>query len=527
MASQTPPTPVIAAIYARQSVSEEQGISQQLDDCRREVERRGWCLTKAHEYSDDGTSGSKERGPNTDWARMLKAFDNNEFNVLVVNDADRLTRNLADVLEVTPPKRDLRIIVVRGNIDTDQDDYMLKQFVLLAEHEVRVKTKRMQRYAAERRKKGHPTAGRTPHGYRWVPEAARDENGRRWAVDPEEADDVRRIFTEFLTGAAMKQIARDLNADGSLPKSAKSSSTRKARAWEASTVRGILMNPVYAALLPPAQPSGQFKSASINLEECTAGNWDAIVPRDQVEIARAKLAGAIPNHSGTARRWLLPGLATCSKCGGPVRSAVAKNRPKSKKGQPANPPVKAYHAYRCATIGKGCFQRAGDIIDEFVSEVMIERLAREDTADLFKRVDGTPDITALYARRRDLENRDGDIAMLIAEGKMKPKSAEKALDALNKELSTVNTQIAQAVRYNPLAELAGVENVRTWWEQATLARKRAIVGLLMEIKIHPLGYGRPVRTQKEVEKTVEITWTAENRPPAASGDGATESRTNS
>ena len=113
------------AIYARQSVHEEQGIRQQLDDCSREAGYRGWQVVGT--YPDDATSGSKERGPGTNWTRMLKDFDEGLFAAVLVNDVDRLTRNLTDVLEVRPPKRDMRVLTVRGGIDTDDPtgDFLL------------------------------------------------------------------------------------------------------------------------------------------------------------------------------------------------------------------------------------------------------------------------------------------------------------------------------------------------------------------------------------------------------------------
>lgn len=51
------------AIYARQSVAEDQGIRQQLDDCRSEASRRGWVVST--EFVDNDTSGSSLRGPKT------------------------------------------------------------------------------------------------------------------------------------------------------------------------------------------------------------------------------------------------------------------------------------------------------------------------------------------------------------------------------------------------------------------------------------------------------------------------------
>jgi DNA invertase Pin-like site-specific DNA recombinase len=482
------------AIYARQSVEEDQGIRQQVEDCRAEAERRGWTVLA--EYEDNDTSGSKERGSDTAWAEMLRAYDCGEIDTLIVNDVDRLTRSLNDVLQVRPPQRDMRIVVVRGGIDTEEgDDYFLKFLVLIAEREVKIKTIRAQRYALERRKAGHPSAGMTPHGYRWVREADRDEQGTRYEVNEDEAQDVRRIFSEYLAGAPLGQIARDLNADGSR--------TRRGAKWITSTVRRILLNPLYAAKLPPAQPSGKHDLRAISLEECANGAWEPIISFDELTATRGQLLNVKPNHNGTARKWLLSGLAICGICDTPVRSARGETHPTARKDGSGKAPSKRYHAYRCT---EGHFMRNGDIIDQYVSEVCIARLSQPDALALLTSRNDTPDIAVLHTTRNELEDRYELIASLIAAGKMKPEAAEQALEDLAAELEHVNDAIGRLVTRDPLAELAGVEDVRQWWEEATLARRRAVVETLMTVSIQRVGHGRRVTTLEGAADTVDIQW---------------------
>lgn len=225
------------AIYARQSVAEDQGITQQLDDCRAEASQRGWPVVAV--FPDDGTSASKDRGAKTKWAMMLDAHDKGEFDVLMVTETSRLTRRLVDILDVRPPRRDIRILVLRQGIDTASSDLGLKMLIIVAEEEVKIKAARAARYAIERRGAGHPTAGMTPHGYRWVPADLRDTKGTRYVVNEDEAQDVRQIFREFLAGGSLGQIARDLTTTGRR--------TRAGARWHTSTVRRVLLNPLYAS----------------------------------------------------------------------------------------------------------------------------------------------------------------------------------------------------------------------------------------------------------------------------------------
>lgn len=493
---QAPGTAPRVAIYARQSVEEDQGIAQQIADCEEEVRRRGWIVVGSP-YPDNDVSGSTARGAKTFWAKMLRAFDAGEFDVLMVTEVDRLTRSLTDVLDIRPPRRDIRVVTVRGGIDTEDDDYMLKQLVLLAEREVKIKAQRAQRYARERRAAGHPSPGKAPHGYTWVAAANRDQAGTRYVIDEDEAQDVRVIFKEFLSSAPLGQIARDLNAAGR--------KTRKGARWHTSTVRRILMNPMYSALLPPSQGSEPHDLAIIDLAACTPGAWEALIERDHLVAARDKLVGVKPNHQGTARKWLLSGLAICAVCRQPVRSARGTTHPTPRKDGSGTAPSRSYHTYRCVN---GHFMRGGGIIDEFVSEVCIARLSKPDTLDLLAPKPDVVDIRVLHSRRIALGGRRKSVLKQLASGRATEAEAEEALDDLADQLRTVDAEITRAVAIDPLAELVGITDARAWWnsEERTLARHRSVVEALMTVVIHPVGPGRRITTLDAAAETIEIDW---------------------
>lgn len=491
------------AIYARQSAEVDQGIQQQLDSCRAEARHRGWRVVR--EFADNDTSATKARGPRTDWAQMLKSFDAGEFDAVLVNDADRLTRRLVDVLEIMGEERRMRVLTVRGGIDTAQDDFMFKQFVLFAEREVALRRSRNQDYKVTRLRLGHPTPGAPAFGYRWVPAISRDDRGTRYSIDEEEAATVRRMYAEFLAGASLGQIARDLNADGRR--------TRNDAKWYATTVRDVLMNPTYAALLAPSQPTGEYDLAKIQIEECIEGAWEPIVDKEQVLASRARLVGRAPNHRGTARKWLLSGLAVCSTCKAPVRSARGETHPTSRVDGTGKAESRRYHAYRCVN---GHFMRNGDVLDEFIAEICINRLAEPDIADLLAPQPDAVDVGALTTRRRALAEREQDLAQLVAKGKMRAAAAEEALDQLAAELREIDDTIAAAVSSDPLAELASIEDVRQWWEGQTLARHRAVVETLFEtLEICPVGKGKRVTTTDEAAATMLYKLRGKQQEPSA------------
>lgn len=485
-------TPQVA-IYARQSVDEDQGIRQQLADCRAEAARRDWQVVA--EYVDNDTSGSKSRAATTAWAAMLKALDAGEADTVLANDVDRLTRQLTDVLEITKPKRDVRVVTVRGGIDTALDDYMLKQLVLLAEREVRLKETRRKRYAQERHAQGHPKPGSTPHGYRWVIAQERDASGTRFVVDPDEAKDIRYVFDAFLAGVPLYQIAKTLNEQNR--------PTRYGGSWHTGSLRRTLMNPYYAALLPPlSNGKGERKAHEIDLADCRAGAWEPIVTEEQLRAARATLLQRKPKHQGTARKWLLGGLAICSKCGAPARSARATNHPTPRRDGTPSPEQEWYHAYRCP---KGHFHRAGDYIDAYVEALAVARLTQPDARALFEPPDEGPALAVLVGLRTELDQREEQLAAALADG-LSWEAAKPALDKIKAERETTERRIAEAMRKSPLPPSALEDDIREWWAGAGLEQRRLVVDTLMTVEIQPLGMGRRVRALADVPETVTITW---------------------
>jgi DNA invertase Pin-like site-specific DNA recombinase len=429
---------------------------------------------------------------------MLDAYDKGEFDVLMVTETSRLTRRLVDILDVRPPRRDIRILVLRQGIDTASSDLGLKMLIIVAEEEVKIKAARAARYAIERRGAGHPTAGMTPHGYRWVPADLRDTKGTRYVLNEDEAQDVRQIFREFLAGGSLGQIARDLTTAGRR--------TRAGARWHTSTVHRVLLNPLYAALLPPAQPSGEHNLKAVDIEACTPGAWEPIIASEALRATRAKLLHVKPNHDGNARRWLLSGLAICSVCKQPARSARGETHPTTKKDGSGTAPSLRYHAYRCT---QGHFMRNGDMIDQWIAALIVGRLSEPEyllkLGRHFKPEAGRRDIGVLNAERDALLGQRVTLARLVARG-MPETEALEGYDEIDAQLRAITAEIAQAVQQNPLAELAGIDDVSSWWRNATLARKRAAVELLMDVEIKPVGQGKRVTTPQAAEPTVNIKW---------------------
>ena len=84
-----------AVVYARYSTEHQRAasIADQVEVCRRYIDRNGWTLTKC--YDDAAISGASRHRPG--YLRLLADAEAGKFDVLVCEAVDRLGRNLADV----------------------------------------------------------------------------------------------------------------------------------------------------------------------------------------------------------------------------------------------------------------------------------------------------------------------------------------------------------------------------------------------------------------------------------------------
>lgn len=485
-------------IYVRQSVREDQGITQQIEDCKRRAEAEKWKVFDT--YNDNQTSATKARGDGTAWARMLADVDAGRIDVILCVTAARLLRRTLDVIEVTKPRRSVRVVTVRDGIDTGTmgGRLLLAVLVAIAEEEIAEKEARAEPYRQSRNANGHPSPGKVPFGYEWVPSLLRRKDGRRYEVVTDEAAAVRFVFSEVIAGSPLGMIARELNEGTARdPKSGKAlaastRATRKGSPWIPSTVRRLALSPMYAALLPPIVPgAGAYRAEAVDLDACTPGVWEPIVDEDQVRAARSVLIDpSRRKQQGTSRRWLLSGLAVCDVCGQRVRSARTKER---------------YQGYRCPA---GHFQRSGEILDRYVQQVVVERLSAPDAASLIKPAPGV-DLDALRAREGALRGRRATLLDLAASGTFGAAEIRDRVAPLDDELAEVTASISAALAVDPFASVVTASDVRAAWDALTLARKRRIVSELFVLVVHPVGKGVRVTTLEQAAASVDVIW---NRP---------------
>ena len=238
------------AIYARFSCDNqrEASIEDQIRRCREYVTQAGGDPEQALTFTDRALSGSSLERPG--FEAMMRAVEHQEIDVIVTEDLSRISRDFADAALVFRRLRfaDVPLIGIADGIDTSAKDaklsFTLKSLVVdLYLDDLRDKTRRG---LIGRALAGYSTGPR-PYGYGSEPvyEAGR-KVGHRVHIVEQQADVVRRIFSEYAKGRSYQQIATALEADGIQCESVRKG--KRARGWYASTIRTMLANERYAGI---------------------------------------------------------------------------------------------------------------------------------------------------------------------------------------------------------------------------------------------------------------------------------------
>lgn len=495
MTPKSKPAIVRAAVYARQSVYEPEGIERQIEACQQLAESRDYL--PADVYADDNVSGYRDRGDGTAFARMLDDARRGKFDVLIVRKLDRLARSLSAIEALTAAK--VQVVTTDGELDLTTVNGRLIANVLTAVARAESETKAERRVFANagRRREGIPTSGRVPYGYVWVPTKTRRERGsvEAYELDGERAEDVRRIFERFLAGVPLGSIARDLTT----AKRRTSPTKRHPEGvpFSPTTLRRMLMSPYYAALLPlPSEEGGAYDQGAITRGSCEVGKWPAIVSVEQWEAAKAKLAHPDRKTSpGPTRRHLLSGLAVCGVDG--CRGEDGRPRPIVAGGG-----ARDVHSYRCPSMRH--FMRQGDPLDAFVERYAVEYIAKHRGALLVPRE--RADTAAINAELARLdaalvelgEDRDGGVIDRAEYLRRRPRLISKR-DGLRRDL-------AAGADRSALEGIVDAGDVLEAWRGLTLGEKRAVLGDLFEIRVHSVGQGnRRNMPAEKFAKTLTIT----------------------
>ena len=209
------------AIYARLSREDEDKIDGNKES--RSIENQITILSDyaiKHDfeiidvYYDEGYSGANTNRPELN--KLLSDAKRKRFDTLLIKDLSRLGRTMhqvGELIETTFPSLNIRVISVNDHYDslTYNDDESIVLRTFLNEY-----------YLKDFKRKIHHSIEYRGHNkiMKYVPKYGYDfDENKNIIIDEYSANVVKRIFNEYASGKARKDIVNDLNKDNILTKS--------------------------------------------------------------------------------------------------------------------------------------------------------------------------------------------------------------------------------------------------------------------------------------------------------------------
>lgn len=456
-----------AGIYLRVSedrTGEELAVTRQGDDARALAARRDW--TVAREYVDNDTSAAgKVRRPA--FVVLIEDIRAGQLDAVIAWAFDRLCRSARDRLTLIEACRERNVIIalVRGSdLDLTTPSGRLTAGILgeVAQMEIDQKGDRTRRANLQAAEAGKPPGGPVPFGF--LPD--------RVTHHAEQAHAIVQAYGDLLAGASLAGIARRWNDQGLL--SGRSRSRERDRGkqslWSAETLRVLLLNARNAGLR-------EYKA------ELYPATWPAIVPEETWRAAVAVLTDPSRRTAPPSTKRLLSGVALCGVCGSRLNAGTSR---RTLSGE-------TYFAYRCRS-SLGHVGRRGDLIDDFITDLVLHRLAQPDALERLRPQPPEVDVAALRAKATALRTKLETVALEFAEDDaVTPAQLRVMTRRIRDNLAEVEGALMEAGRVDILASLIGADDVAaTWEDDMDTDKQRAAIDALLMIVVHPVGRGARV-----------------------------------
>jgi site-specific DNA recombinase len=437
-----------AAIYDRVSLDKRQGrsVAEQDVENRAACDEHGW--TVAEVYCDNDRSASRfARKVREDWPRLAADLDAGKHEVLVLWEPSRGSRELELWAGLLNACRRRGVLV---HVTSHRHTYDLsnpREWRTLAEdgvdsaYESEKASQRVRRALA-----ANATAGR-PHGrhaYGWQRLYDVETGRSRDVVNPAEAAIVCEVADRIIGGDSLRGIVADLNRRG-VP-------SPTGKPWAKPMLRHVVQRERNVAQrIHHGQVVGN-------------GEWEPILPLSKWEQVRAILADPQRRTAtSTVAVHLLSGLARCGVCDGPIRASTNRTVP----------------SYRCAE--QSCVSRNRRDVDEFVTAIVVRFLARRDAAMLH--APARADVRRAAEEAAQLRARLDNAADDYSDGKIDARQLERITARLSPRIEAAEAR-SRVVDDAPLLDgLIGNPRAAEIWRTLPLSRRRAVVDLLMDIRV--------------------------------------------
>lgn len=319
-------------------------------------------------YEDCGISGTQEARP--EFQRLLSDCRAGKVDMILTKSFTRFARNTVVLLEALRELKKLNIEVVfeKDNIRSlsESGELLITLLAAFAQAESYSASENQRWRIKKMFEEGRPNTGRMM-GYRLKDGVL--------VVVPEEAEIVKMIFADYLSGMGKNAIAKKLNRMHIV--------TLDGGPWHESSVRSILHNEKYTGgmlLQKTYSPSYLVHKRLVNHGERplyeVENSHEAIISKEDYEAVKAEMQRraekAKPKRpKDKSAQYLFTGIITCGKCGKHYRRKTANAGSKYEK-----------HIWICATFnvwGKSCCD-SQQIPEKILIEKTKEVLGTDDLA---------------------------------------------------------------------------------------------------------------------------------------------------
>lgn len=327
-----------AVLYARYSSNNqtEQSIEGQRRVCEEFAKSEGIQILR--EYIDRATSGTSADN-REQFQQMLKDSKHGDWDYVLVYKLDRFSRNRYDsaIFKQKLKKNGVKVLSATERITDSPEGILIEGLIeSMDEYYSSELARKCKRGIRESIIKGHNFGGSPLYGYK--------RENKKFVIDEATAENVRRIFGMYNSGATLQSIANTLNNEGYR--------TYNGNTFKRYTIYDILKNDKYTGI--------HYIDGIEEPEICPA-----IITREVYDKAAERLKKSAHNarESKTGHVFALTGLIKCGYCG---RSICGTST------------ARKYFYYQCTGGGDGCNL---SVNSEKLETAVIEALQDFFTAD--------------------------------------------------------------------------------------------------------------------------------------------------
>ena len=418
------PNPRFAAVYIRVSTDEQAELSPetQLEKIREYARREGIMILQDQIYVDAGISG-KRADKRPEFMRMIAAAKekNCPFSALLVWKFSRFARNQEESIfykSVLRSKCGVDVISVSEPLIAGHFGSLIERIIEWMDEFYSIRLSEEVKRSMEVNARRGKLQSTPSFGYRV-------EDGRL-VPQPEEAQLVQKIFSDFVAGKGLYPIARELNAMGI--------KTHRGNPFENRTIEYIVRNPVYIGKLR-WNPTGRTRRDYFNENIIVAdSDHEPLITAEVWEAAQRRMDEIKAQWGYKARpttelnHWL-SGIIRCSSCG----TTLIFSKP---------------HYFKCNNYAKGRCVHSQHIKADLLAEALIAQLEHDATNSdkLICSVTYTPqssgsNLPRLEAHLKQLESRKARLQDAYLSGVLDLSDFAKAKKDLDEAISNTEAEI--------------------------------------------------------------------------------------